>query len=667
MAFDMVETAKLYARNAAMFDPGWFEKVAPHLCRYRYSNPHWKKDQGAVYGDERVIAFGLPVVDKRPVHYGRIDRAVAREVFLLEALVNQNTRAPIPCLANNRETLQAAERLEHKMRRLGGLVHPEAVVAFYEDKLPASICTQKDFEKWVAGQPEGTIDFTLEDCLLPQLEPIRIEDYPDWISAPDGEGEFSLSYLHCPADPADGISMTIPLEELPHLPDWIGEWMVPGWLGEKVSSLLRSLRKETRTMLPSNREVVDEFVSAWEGYEPQCGLLDAIIDFIRESFGVEISQESFDLHRLPEYQRMRFVIVDGKKIVGEGKDIDTLKSDLASRIKGRFSRVAKGKFEQSGLRNWNFGDLPESVALDRRTVGYPRLHDAGDEGAATKLWPCQFCADVQHSLGLAKLYRSVAAEKVARLEKEMFTNSSTALSASANSATRKSAKTDDFGSLAAAFGQPEKSERAVSQAQPPQKKASDSLQFLTPGERWMLDHIGADPQRNRADLFRRISQSFFDEPLTQEDWQKQVARADGSLFEVASEECGRLSKVLAVAETVGSLLSSEKSGYEESISDANEHFSRLTAPGWILAGSLRRRLIQFQGLETRLTRMLGAPPAKDLQKLDRYHDRVAHIWNEDSPCECGECPDAIRNEALYEKDFDLRLQVFAPEIRARLK
>jgi len=668
MAFDMVETAKLYARNAAMFDPGWFEKVAPHLCRYRYSNPHWKKNQGAVYGDERVIAFGLPVVDKRPVHYGRIDRAVAREVFLLEALVNQNTRVPIPCLANNREALQLAERLEHKMRRLGGLVYPEAVVAFYEDKLPASICTQKDFEKWVVDQPDGTIDFTLDDCLLPQVEPIRIEDYPDSISAPDGEGEFSLSYLHCPADPADGISMTIPLEELSHLPDWIGEWMVPGWLGEKVSSLLRSLRKETRTMLPSNREVVDEFVSAWKGYEPQCGLLEAIIDFIMESYGVEISQESFDLNRLPEYQRMRFVVVDGKRVVGEGKDIETLRSDLASRIKGRFSRVAKGKFEQSGLHDWTFGDLPESVSLDRRTVGYPRLHDTGGVGAATKLWPCKFCAEVQHQLGLAKLYRSVRSERVARLEKEMFVGSNASLAPEATRPTaRKSAKSDNFGSLAAVFGQPEKSGRAVSQSKPATKKASNSLQFLNPGERWMLDHLGAEPDRNRTDFFRRITLSFFDEPLTQGDWEKQLAIADESLFEVASEECGRLAKLLAVAETVGSLLNNQEPGYEESIADAHEHFSRLTAPGWILSGSLARRLVQFQGLETRLTRMLGSPPAKDLEKLDRYHDGAGHIWNEDSTCECGECPDAIRNEVFYEKDFDLRLQVFAPEIRARLK
>lgn len=51
MAFELVETSKLYARNAAIFDPGQFEKVAPHLCRYRYQNPQWNRDQGAVYGE----------------------------------------------------------------------------------------------------------------------------------------------------------------------------------------------------------------------------------------------------------------------------------------------------------------------------------------------------------------------------------------------------------------------------------------------------------------------------------------------------------------------------------------------------------------------------------------------------------------------------------------
>jgi ATP-dependent helicase HrpA len=676
MSFEMVETAKLYARNAAMFDPGWFEKVAPHLCRYRYSNPHWVKEQGAVYGDERIVAFGLPVVDKRPIHYGRIDRTVAREVFLLEALVNQNTRAPVPCLKNNRDTLAAAERLEHKMRRLGGLVHPEAIVSFYEERLPATICTQKDFEKWVAGQEEGVIDFSLEDCLLPQLEPIRVEDYPDVIFSPDGESAFRIEYLHCPADPGDGISAWIPLGELPHLPEWFGEWMVPGWLEEKTSALLRCLRKETRTLLPSNREVVGEFVSAWEGYEPHCGLLEALIDFLHEGYGLDISEDSFDLDRLPGYLQMRFLVLDDKKKqIGEGKDLAALQSSLAGRVKDRFATVASGRFERSGLGSWNFGDLPAEVELDRHTVGYPRLYDAGANGVGMKLFPSVRCADAQHRLGVARLFLEVEQEKVSRLKDSLFSGGGrmsaprSATPQRSNSKAGKQSAEKGFGSLAAAFGEAKAPPRKQNPqpSKPASKPSGGAMQFLSPEEAWLLSNLGSDPGRNRDDLIRRICVELLGEPLTKSEWEPALASAGEELFEKASQLCGPVAKILSVAERVGGLLGTSESGYEESLSDANEHFSSLLAPGWLLAGSPSRRLIHFQGLETRLTRMLGAPPAKDLDKLDRYHERASAIWAEQTTCECRQCPDAIASEDIYEKDFDLRLQIFAPEIRARMK
>src|SRR5690606_27712128 len=107
--------------------------------------------------------------------------------------------------------------------------------AFYEEKIPATICTQKDFEKWASAQPEGTLDFALEDCLIPQRTPLVVEDFPDELASPDGESLFRLTYLHNPSDPGDGITVMVPLVELPHLPVWFGEWLVPGWLDEKVS------------------------------------------------------------------------------------------------------------------------------------------------------------------------------------------------------------------------------------------------------------------------------------------------------------------------------------------------------------------------------------------------------------------------------------------------
>lgn len=659
MAFEMVETAKLYARNASMFDPGWFEKVAPHLCRYRYSNPHWVAEQGAVYGEETVIAFGLPVIEKRRIHYGRIDRKLAREVFILEALVNGNTRAPMPVLRNNRETLVAAEKLEHKMRRYGGLVHPDAVVAFYEDRIPESVHTQKDFEKWASQQPDATLDFALEDCLLPQREPIAVDDYPDTLSSPDGESEFELDYLHNPSEPTDGITATIPLGELVHLPEWFGDWLVPGWLPEKVSAAMRCLSKETRTLLPANREVVESFVDAWEGYLPGCGLIEALRDFFSENWGVEISEASFDLERMPSHLQMRFRAVnDQGKVLGESEDLSELQSKLAGQVRDRFAEVARGKYERSDIDSWSFGDLPEEVQLDRHTVGYPRLHHGETKLPSLKLWADRVCGENHHRRGIAKLYQVVERDRVDRLRAQIF---STGRPAKPTPRTRP-AKGSDFGSLAAAFGE--------TSSRKPDKTISSSPssgQFLSTGQIWLIDQLGSEPARNRDDLVGRIISESLGAPLREQEWVENRSETDKCLFENAERLCGAVAKILDTAERIGGLLGENEPGYEESIADARDHFASLMAPGWLLAGSLRERLIHFQGLETRITRMFGAPAIKDLQKVERYRAESARVWQVDSSCECESCPEAIAKAGNFAEDFSLRLKIFAPELRGRLK
>ncbi len=677
MAFDMVETAKLYARNVAAFDPGCFEKVAPHLCRYSYSNPHWVKEQGAVYGEERVTGCGLPVIEKRKVHYGRIDRKLARSVFILEALVNGNTRAPMPSLRRNHETLKAAERLEHKLRRLGGLAHPEAVVEFYEKRVPESICTQKEFEKWVSDQPAGAIDFSLEECLVPQVEPIVVENFPDSICSPDGETEFLLSYLHNPSDPGDGITMIVPLVELPHLPDWFGEWLVPGWLAEKMSVLIRCLRKDIRTMLPSNRDVVDGFVEAWEGFEPDCGLVQALIDWLHDEYSIEISSGSFDLDRVPVHLNMNFAVIDDKeKLIRTGRDLALLKSELAGEVKERFTSVAgKGRnrqFEKGEVRQWDFGDLPEFVELDRHTKGYPGLRDTGREYPGMKLWSCQVCAGRHHRLGVARLFRASHGETMERLKQVVFSSGKgggkPVPAPRAATKAKAAIKSDGFGSLAAAFGE---SARPASTSPAPKAQAKGKpapvASGLSPENAWLLSKIGSQPDRNHDDLLSRIVSEQLGAPLTASEWKKASNLSAEALFERGTEVTGQLRRLLDVVERVSRLLGNREAGYEDSFVDIANHFDQLLAPGWILTADFPKALRYFEGMEMRLTRMLGAPPMKDLQKLERYEDESVEIWNAPDGCECGVCCEAMQMEAIHLADNDLRLRIFAPEIRARMK
>ncbi|HBN59516.1 MAG TPA: hypothetical protein DD442_04795, partial [Halomonas sp.] len=42
MAFELIETTKLFARTVAKIDPQWIEPQAQHLVKSSYSEPHWE-------------------------------------------------------------------------------------------------------------------------------------------------------------------------------------------------------------------------------------------------------------------------------------------------------------------------------------------------------------------------------------------------------------------------------------------------------------------------------------------------------------------------------------------------------------------------------------------------------------------------------------------------
>ena len=667
MAFEMVETAKLYARNVAMIDPAWMEKVAPHCCRYRYSNPHWVAEQGAVYGEQSLLAFGLTLVDRRRIHYGRIDPAEARKIFILEALVNGETKSPLPALARNRETMVAADRLEQKLRRSGGLVHPNAVIAFYEERVPKEVHTQKQFEQWANQLPPGALDLKLDDCLIPQSEPLVPNNYPDELFSTDGESLFELSYLHNPSEPADGITVRIPLADLPHLPGWFGDWLVPGWLPEKVGALFRALDKDLRKLLPSNREVTGHFIEIWQGYQPRCSLIEALIDFLDTEYGLSTGEHAIDQKRIPSYLSMRYEIIgETGKVLGAGGNLGTLQDRLAVDVQARFAEVKQeNSFEKSNLRRWSIGDLPESIELDRHTTGYPGLHHS----AALKLWPSSSCAQNQHRLGVAALYKIVEAGRVADLEKRLFSGSQhrSHIPAAAKTRPKTIKAPDNFNSLAAAFGgirgadAPADTPEATGEQK--SRRQESSPRSLSSSEILLLSQLGPKPRRNRNDLVSYILIETLGAPRTGAGWEESLENARAGLDDTASAACSVLSKILRVAEKISLLLEDGRPGYEDSLDDARQHFAQLLAPGWILAGGMESQLIDLRGLELRLSRMFGSPAAKDLTKLERYQHDAAIIWSTEAECECGECETPAAALEQRQLDADLRLREFAQELR----
>ena len=136
MAAELVETTKLYARDVAAIQPEWIEQEAPHLVRYHYFEPHWEQKRGEVIASERVTLYGLTVLPRRPVSYGRIAPEEAREIFILSALVAQECDLKADFFVHNKKLIKEITELEHKSRKQDVLVDDEALFAFYHERLP---------------------------------------------------------------------------------------------------------------------------------------------------------------------------------------------------------------------------------------------------------------------------------------------------------------------------------------------------------------------------------------------------------------------------------------------------------------------------------------------------------------------------------------------------
>ncbi len=148
MAAELVETSRLWARTTARIEPEWAEALAGPLARRTYSEPHWDARRGAAMATEKVTLYGLPIVAARPVQYGRVNPAGARELFIRSALVEGDWQTRHRFFHENRRLLDEAEDLERRARRRGIVADDDALFDFYDDRIPASVTSARHFDSW---------------------------------------------------------------------------------------------------------------------------------------------------------------------------------------------------------------------------------------------------------------------------------------------------------------------------------------------------------------------------------------------------------------------------------------------------------------------------------------------------------------------------------------
>jgi ATP-dependent helicase HrpA len=375
VAAQMVDTSRLYARTVAAVEPAWIESAGQALLKRSHSDPHWERRAGRVSAFEKVTLLGLPLASGRRVDYGRINPAEARDIFIREALVNGDYETSAPFYAHNRQLIENLRVFEHKARRLDILADEQAIFDFYDQRVPVNICERRTFEQWLRGAELELLHIPREYLL--RGEPVTEELFPDRLQI--GGLDLRLSYRFEPGHDADGVTVTVPLLALTQLSPEPFEWLVPGLLQEKLSLLLRSLPKaERRNLVPIPR-YVDQCM---EQLPYRIGKLDeALAAILNALAGIKLTAQAFRFELLPDHLQMRFAVLDENgHVLASGRNLADLQRRHGGSVRESFARSDWSPRKEK-ITRWDFGDLPESVVVERagtKLAGYPALDDAGD-------------------------------------------------------------------------------------------------------------------------------------------------------------------------------------------------------------------------------------------------------------------------------------------------
>lgn len=419
VAAELVETTRLYARCVAKIEPEWVEKLAPHLVKYHYFDPHWEKSRGEVVASERVTLYGLTLVPRRPVSYGRIAPEEARELFIRGALVNMDYVSNAPFFQRNQQLIREVEQLEHKARRQDVLVDEEALFAFYSERIPAEVVDAASFEAWrkEAEKTEAKLlHLTREELMRHAAQHVTENQFPEWLELEDGR--LKLRYRFEPNHPLDGVTLDVPLAILNRLQPAAFEWLVPGMVREKLQQLIKGLPKQIRRCCVPVPDFVTRFLSV--NPDQQQPIAPQLARFIlRETGGVKVDIDDFRAQELPAHLLFNFrVIDDGKQEIGLGRDLLALQKQFGQAAQLTF-RDTSAEFERDEVSSWDFGELPESIQFARgrqQLTGYPALTLEQDK-VAIRLFDTQLMAERHHRQGVIRLLQLQLKEQMKQLSK----------------------------------------------------------------------------------------------------------------------------------------------------------------------------------------------------------------------------------------------------------
>ena len=384
----LIETRHVYARLVAPVEPGWIESAARTLVKRDYTEPEWDARRGIVTARESVSLYGITLAAGRRVNYGRIAPAIAREIFVRQALVHGDSSIDGEFRRATSAARGALEREEAALRSTAVLITEEEEAKYYLARLPQSVYSTAAFEAWRRsgdGDLAATLALSEAELRRPDAPHFDHALYPKRLMLADNA--LPVSYRFEPNAADDGATVLVPEPLLPHIAPGEAAWGIPGWRIAKITELIRALPKSMRRLLVPAPDSA-QHAAAVMTQTPGSSFWEALAQVLSRLAGSPI--EAAALAALPRspYTELNLRVVDAAdRILAEGRDVMALRHEAAAR-RPRASQPASDPWSREDVRDWDFAVLPESVSVTRQGVQlelYPALVDRGDRVAIVLL------------------------------------------------------------------------------------------------------------------------------------------------------------------------------------------------------------------------------------------------------------------------------------------
>ena len=422
VAGELIETSQLFAHHVARIDPAWLESIARHLLKHSYTEPHWSSRQGQVMAYCRSSLYGLVINDKKRVSFGKIDPQLAHQVFIRQALVEENMDTKARFYQHNAQLRKKLLKIEEKSRRRDLLVNDDAVFDFYQARIPEHIVNQAGFEKWLeqAEKDNPRLLFADESLFLANdLSGYSEAQFPNHI---DMNGvDFALRYRFEPGHRQDGVSVRVPVAALNRVPRFRFEWLVPGMLADKCEALIKSLPKQYRRALVPVPETVKRLLPQLSvGDYP---LTQALAEAITQTHGQKIPADAWQPDKLEDYYRINYQLLDDKgRIVEESRDLALLLKKHGHKVQQALDNKVAQQQAQQKFNRWAFDDLPKEQEFKQAgslVKSYPAIQDEGDS-VSIRLTDYPHVQAAVHRQGLIRLAMLELAQQTKYLRKELL-------------------------------------------------------------------------------------------------------------------------------------------------------------------------------------------------------------------------------------------------------